>query len=91
MKANDLKHLDRNLDGLLQELGVRCHRVFVRASGAATRSGIVSYCPGSVTNQAESTRRTSSQTNEDLTVRERIIRDENEVSHFQDEKWKGEG
>ncbi|TFK41138.1 anaphase-promoting complex, cyclosome, subunit 4-domain-containing protein [Crucibulum laeve] len=38
----DLSHLDRNLDALIQELALRCQRVFSRAAGAACRSAIIS-------------------------------------------------
>jgi hypothetical protein len=75
-----VNHLDRNLDVLVQELTIRCHRLFVRASGAATRSAVARYCPGSVASQAEGTRPLGSQTNRDLVVRERIMKDKNEVS-----------
>jgi anaphase-promoting complex subunit 4 len=80
VKQNDLSHLDRNLDALIQELTVRCHRLFARASAAATRSAAVSYRAGSVANQAESTWPSSFQTKEDFVFRERIINNANEVS-----------
>ncbi|KAJ3575641.1 hypothetical protein NP233_g977 [Leucocoprinus birnbaumii] len=38
----DLSHLDRNLDALVQELALRCQRIFARAAAAASRSAIVS-------------------------------------------------
>lgn len=38
----DLSHLDRNLDALVQELAIRCQRIFIHAATAASRSAIVS-------------------------------------------------
>ncbi|KAF5355856.1 hypothetical protein D9756_003780 [Leucocoprinus leucothites] len=38
----DLSHLDRNLDALVQELAIRCQRIFARAAAAASRSAVVS-------------------------------------------------
>jgi anaphase-promoting complex subunit 4 len=38
----DLSHLDRNLDALVQEVAIRCQRIFARAAAAASRSAIVS-------------------------------------------------
>ncbi len=38
----DLNHLDRNLDALVQELAIRCQRIFTRAAAAVSRSAIIS-------------------------------------------------
>ncbi|KDQ63736.1 hypothetical protein JAAARDRAFT_203134 [Jaapia argillacea MUCL 33604] len=46
IKTRDLSHLDRNLDALVQDLAVRCQRVFVRASSATARSAFVSSGSG---------------------------------------------
>nr|GAT44205.1 DEAD-domain-containing protein [Mycena chlorophos] len=37
----DLNHLDRNLDALLQELAMRCQRVFDRSAGTTTRHATI--------------------------------------------------
>ena len=41
-RANDLSHLDRNLEALIQELTQRCQRVFHEAAGAPSGSAVVS-------------------------------------------------
>lgn len=37
----DLSHLDRNLDALVQELAIRCQRIFSRAGAATSRSATI--------------------------------------------------
>ncbi|KDR85006.1 hypothetical protein GALMADRAFT_233556 [Galerina marginata CBS 339.88] len=39
----DLNNLDRNIEALIQELANRCQQIFHQASGAASRSAIVSF------------------------------------------------
>ncbi|KAF7306941.1 DEAD-domain-containing protein [Mycena indigotica] len=39
---NDLNHLDRNLDALIQEIATRCQRIFDRAAGATSRYASIS-------------------------------------------------
>ncbi|OBZ78996.1 Anaphase-promoting complex subunit 4 [Grifola frondosa] len=41
VKQKDLSHLDRNLDSLIQELGVRCQKIFSEAANATARSAVV--------------------------------------------------
>lgn len=38
--------MDRNIDALIQELTIRCQKIFVRAAGASARSAIVMFGPG---------------------------------------------
>ncbi|KAJ6610891.1 anaphase-promoting complex, cyclosome, subunit 4-domain-containing protein [Mycena sp. CBHHK59/15] len=72
---NDLSHLDRNLDALVQELASRCQRVFDGAAGATSRSALVSVRRDSIFSQATHARQSNART----TIRERIILGENEV------------
>jgi hypothetical protein len=74
-----LNHLDRNLDALTQELAARCQQVFIRASGAASRSATFSFGPSSVASLTASAR-PAYQSSNHLLVRERIIVDKNKVS-----------
>ncbi|KAJ7630959.1 anaphase-promoting complex, cyclosome, subunit 4-domain-containing protein [Roridomyces roridus] len=67
---NELNHLDRNLDALVQELASKCQRVFDGAAGATSRSALVS---GS--GQATQVRPAPS---EPISIRDRTILAENE-------------
>lgn len=40
-RENDIRHLDRNLEALIQELAERCQQIFFHASGATSRSAHV--------------------------------------------------
>ncbi|KAJ7092748.1 anaphase-promoting complex, cyclosome, subunit 4-domain-containing protein [Mycena epipterygia] len=79
---NELNHLDRNLDALVQEIALRCQRIFDGAAGATSRSALVSARRDSMANQATSARPTP-QSNPHPTIRERIILDENEDQEFE--------
>jgi len=79
VKHKDLSHLDRNLDALVQELAVRCHRIFVHASAAATRSAVLSPGPGSVVTQVAGGR-PDPQSRPHLAIRERVVR--NKADNF---------
>lgn len=70
--------MDRNVDALIQELAIRCQRVFARAAGAAARCAVVSFGPSSPGNQAAGARLPPQPSNR-LFIRERIIKTENEV------------
>ena len=39
----DLRHLNRNLDALIEELANRCQRIFYHAAGAPSRCAVVSF------------------------------------------------
>lgn len=43
MKYKDLSHLDRNLDSLVEDLSVRCQRLFWRAAYATGQSATISH------------------------------------------------
>ncbi|KAJ3508934.1 hypothetical protein NLJ89_g5481 [Agrocybe chaxingu] len=43
----ELNHVDKNLNALIEDLALRCQRVFHRASGAVSRSASISYAPSS--------------------------------------------
>ncbi|KAJ6509555.1 anaphase-promoting complex, cyclosome, subunit 4-domain-containing protein, partial [Mycena vitilis] len=77
---NELNHLDRNLDALVQELASRCQRVFDGAAGASSRSALVSATArrDSIASQATPAR-PAPQSNPHITIRERIILGENEL------------
>ncbi|KAJ6519839.1 anaphase-promoting complex, cyclosome, subunit 4-domain-containing protein [Mycena sanguinolenta] len=75
---NELNHLDRNLDALVQELASRCQRVFDGAAGATSRSALVSARRDSIASQATQARPTP-HSNPQIPIRERIIFGENEV------------
>ncbi|KAJ7181678.1 anaphase-promoting complex, cyclosome, subunit 4-domain-containing protein [Mycena crocata] len=77
---NELKHLDRNLDALVQELALRCQRVFDGAAGATSRSALVSARRDSM-GQATQARPTP-QSNAPIAIRERINLAENEQEEF---------
>ncbi|KAJ7293596.1 anaphase-promoting complex, cyclosome, subunit 4-domain-containing protein [Mycena rebaudengoi] len=76
VSQNDLSHLDRNLDALVQELAARCQRVFDTAAWATSRA-LVSISGDSMVSQATDARPTP-QSNPHITIRERIIGGENE-------------
>ncbi|KAJ6575135.1 anaphase-promoting complex, cyclosome, subunit 4-domain-containing protein [Mycena capillaripes] len=78
---NELNHLDRNLDALVQELASRCQRVFDGAAGATSRSALVSARRDSMASQATQAR-PAPQSNPQITIRERIILGENEDDEF---------
>lgn len=78
---HELNHLDRNLDALVQEIASRCQRVFEGAAGATSRSALVSV-RDSRASQATPARPTP-QSNSSITIRERIILDENENEFVQ--------
>ncbi|KAJ7706158.1 anaphase-promoting complex, cyclosome, subunit 4-domain-containing protein [Mycena rosella] len=78
---NELNHLDRNLDALVQEIAFRCQRVFEGAAGATSRSALVSVGRHSIASQATPARPTP-QSNQPITIRERIILGENEDEEF---------
>ncbi|KAF8898719.1 anaphase-promoting complex, cyclosome, subunit 4-domain-containing protein, partial [Infundibulicybe gibba] len=67
----DLSHIDRNLDALIHELAIKCHRVFARAAGAASRSASISSFnpPGTQVGSA----RPQTQPEEPYSIRERIV------------------
>ncbi|KAJ7071011.1 anaphase-promoting complex, cyclosome, subunit 4-domain-containing protein, partial [Mycena amicta] len=60
---NELNHLDRNLDALVQELALRCQRVFERAAGATSHHASV------LGQDSQATQARPPQ----ITVRERLI------------------
>ncbi|KAJ7487618.1 anaphase-promoting complex, cyclosome, subunit 4-domain-containing protein [Mycena galericulata] len=74
---NELNHLDRNLDALVQELASRCQRVFDGAAGATSRSALVSARRGSAASLATQAR-PAPQSNPHITIRDRIILGDNE-------------
>ncbi|KAJ7786332.1 anaphase-promoting complex, cyclosome, subunit 4-domain-containing protein [Mycena metata] len=78
---NDLNHLDRNLDALVQELASRCQRVFDGAAGATSRTALVSARRDSIASQATQAR-PAPQSNPQITIRERIILGGNEEDDF---------
>ncbi|KAF8216223.1 anaphase-promoting complex, cyclosome, subunit 4-domain-containing protein [Mycena galopus ATCC 62051] len=78
---NELNHLDRNLDALVQELASRCQRVFDGAAGATSRSALVSAKRDSIASQATQAR-PAPQSNSQIPIRERIIFGENEDDGF---------
>lgn len=72
----ELSHLDRNLDGLVQELAARCQQVFSTASHAAARSAVISVDGGALPPQAAE----ASAATVCLCVRQRVIYEGNEVN-----------
>ncbi|KAJ6604670.1 anaphase-promoting complex, cyclosome, subunit 4-domain-containing protein [Mycena vulgaris] len=78
---NELNHLDRNLDALVQEIAFRCQRVFDGAAGATSRSALVTDRRDSMASQA-TTARPTPQSNPHIAIRERIILGENEDEEF---------
>lgn len=70
----ELSHLDRNLDGLVQELAARCQQVFSTASHAAARSAVISVDGGALPPQAAE----ASAATVCLCVRQRVIYEGNE-------------
>ncbi|KAJ7783806.1 anaphase-promoting complex, cyclosome, subunit 4-domain-containing protein [Mycena maculata] len=74
---NELNHLDRNLDALVQELALRCQRAFDGAAGATSRAAVVSARAGSTAGQAIQVR-PAPQSNPHITIRDRIILSDNE-------------
>lgn len=65
----DLNHLDRNLDALVQELAIRCQRIFARAAAAVSRSAIISTEHLSIASQPTHGERTS----DVWKIRERVL------------------
>jgi anaphase-promoting complex subunit 4 len=79
VKHQDLSHLDRNLDALIQELATRCQRVFTQAAGATSRSAVVTFGQESLAKQERGPRPRHERKNESI-IRERIVRSANEVN-----------
>jgi anaphase-promoting complex subunit 4 len=77
VKQNDLAHLDRNLDALIQELATRCQKIFLRGAIAATRSADVKWGQDPAF-RAKTT--FSAELMNPLVVRERIIKPDDRVS-----------
>ncbi|CAK5280536.1 unnamed protein product [Mycena citricolor] len=73
----DLNHLDRNLDGLVQDLAVRCQQLFEVTAGTTSRFALVSCGRDSATSLA-----TSSEP--EIKVRERIKLGQNEEDGFEE-------
>ncbi|KAG8219826.1 anaphase-promoting complex, cyclosome, subunit 4-domain-containing protein [Butyriboletus roseoflavus] len=75
---NDLSHLDKNLDALVQEIASRCQGVFAKGSQAAARSAAVSMDGGATPAQA------SSVPTEAVChfVRQRVVSNQNEPDHL---------
>ncbi|KAI6047625.1 anaphase-promoting complex, cyclosome, subunit 4-domain-containing protein [Pisolithus marmoratus] len=74
----EFSQLDRNLDALIQELAIRCQRVFAQASPATARSATVPADGGAVPTKARELSPTPE--NNCLFIRQRVVCDDNEVS-----------
>ncbi|KAI0078893.1 hypothetical protein K474DRAFT_1659827 [Panus rudis PR-1116 ss-1] len=81
LRQQDHNHLDRNLPSLMQELATRCHRIFVEASKAASRSAATI---STVTPVSSPGAQAGNLADAPVIVRERTVPDPSEVNgHIQ--------
>ncbi|KZT30397.1 hypothetical protein NEOLEDRAFT_1185228 [Neolentinus lepideus HHB14362 ss-1] len=77
MKFRDLSHLDRNLDSLVQDLSIRCMRLFHPAAYATGQSAIISHGLNTISTQS-----TRSTLPKQILVRERTAKQDDQNGGF---------